>query len=114
MTPLAFYVGAKRHLVDQGHQLEIGWQARQCPDAIDESAFLREAAWVVYCCGFREATVRRHFNFLSLCFFDWSSAEEIAQSGDAVKVSAMAALAHHRKHAAFVTTSAKVASGGFG
>jgi hypothetical protein len=113
MTPLAFYTGAKRLLVDQGYQPEIDWQERQCPADVTESGFLREAAWVVYCCGFREATVRRHFDFLSLCFFDWSSARDIAESGDVCIATAMTAIANRRKHEAVLTIASKIASNGF-
>ena len=114
MTPLAFYIGAKRQLVDQGYRPEIDWQEGQRPADVTESDFLREAAWVVYCCGFREATVRRHFDFLSLCFFDWNSALDIAESGDVCIATAMTAIANRRKHEAVVTIASKVASNGFG
>jgi len=113
MTPIAFYFDAKRQLVDQGFAAEISWQERQKPTSITEENFLREAAWVVYCSGFREATVRRCFDYLSLCFFDWSSAHDIATNGSACVSAAMNAFANRRKHEAVVTIASRVAAVGF-
>ena len=41
------------------------------PSMFTESDLLREAAWVILCSGFREAVIRRMFDFISLCFCDW-------------------------------------------
>lgn len=46
---------------------------------ISESDFLREAAWVILNSGFRESTVRKHWSFISLCYFDWESADLIRE-----------------------------------
>ena len=113
MTPIAFYVTAKRKLLDQGFAAEIDWQKCQCPTSISEREFLSEAAWVVYCSGFREAIVRRYFDFISLCFFDWNSAQEIAATGKLCVAAAMKAMANRRKHEAVVTIATQVASVGF-
>lgn len=51
---------------------------RDSSKGFKEADLLREMAWVVLCSGFREKVVRRVFSKVSLCFFDWSSAEEIA------------------------------------
>lgn len=113
MTPIAFYVDAKRQLVDLGFAAEIKWQEHQKPTSVSEESFLREAAWVVYCSGFREATVRRYFDYLSLCFFDWSSAHDIAANGSSCISAAMNAFGNRRKHEAVVTIASRVAAAGF-
>jgi hypothetical protein len=108
-----FYSGAKNWLLDQGHEKEIEWQAHQQPDDITESEFLREAAWVVYCSGFREATVRRYFDFISMCFCDWASAEEIVAVRDVCVSSAMCAIANQLKHEAVAKIAQRVAESQF-
>ena len=60
-----FYSQAKKEIISRGFASEIEWQEQQVPEIISESFFLQEAAWVVYCSGFREATVRRCFDFIS-------------------------------------------------
>lgn len=102
-----FYSKAKAWLCEKGFSEEIDWQNSQNPENITESDFLREAAWVIYCSGFREAVVRRHFNYLSLCFFDWASAERIADNQDLCVASAMHGIGHKRKHTA-ITEIAKI------
>ena len=109
MNPVAFYRNAKRHIVDLGFEHEIKWQAAQDPRLITESEFLREAAWVVYCSGFRETTVRKYFNYISLCFCDWLSASSIVACGQECVLAAMCALANRQKHEAIVTIAKHVA-----
>ena len=92
---------------------EIAWQVSRNPKQVDESEFLREAAWVVYCSGFRESTVRRHFDYISLCFFDWGSAKEIVAAKDVCVDSAMRAIGNYRKHLAIVTIAQRVAERSF-
>ena len=62
-------VGADRDFVPKG----IGH--------VTESEFLVEAAWVILCSGFRESVVRAKFDYISLCFCDWESAQSIVQAG---------------------------------
>lgn len=98
-----FYRAAKDWVVERGFAGEIEWQKLQEPSEIDESEFLREAAWVIYCSGFRESTVRQHFDFISLCFCDWTSAQEIVESGQICINSAMRGIANRPKHTAVLT-----------
>jgi hypothetical protein len=67
---------------------EVEWQRRANLGLFTESDFLREAAWVILCSGFRERTVRRLFDYISLCYCDWESAESIVQAGPACQVAA--------------------------
>ena len=109
----SYYLAAKQWLLDQGHSDEIDWQENQAPELVDESQFLREAAWVVYCSGFRESTVRKYFDFISLCFFDWSSSREIVKSGYECVNAAMHAFGNRKKHEAVLEISSRVAQCGF-
>lgn len=110
MSVAAFYDRAKREVINLGYLDEIQWQAGQEPETITESYFLREAAWVVYCSGFRESVVRRHFDFISLCFCDWSSADEIVEKGEQCICAAMHAIRNRRKHDAVVEIARRVSA----
>lgn len=96
----SFYIDAKKWLIDSGLGSEIEWQESRDPTSFSESNFLAEAAWVVYNSGFREAIVRRNFDFISLCFFEWASAQEIVDAGSLCVEAAMLAIANRRKHEA--------------
>src|SRR5882672_7170175 len=113
MNSVAFYETAKRAVVELGYSQEIAWQTAQRSEEIDEAEFLREAAWVVYCSGFREATVRRCFDFISLCFCDWISSAEIVSNRARCVSAAMHVLGNRRKHEAVVHIASRVSSEGF-
>lgn len=113
MMPTSFYSSAKRRVIALGYGPEIDWQAAQDPSGVTEGEFLREAAWVIYCSGFKEAVVRRRFDYLSLCFCDWSSAEAIAATGVQCIDMAMHSLANRRKHEAVVSVARRITSHGF-
>lgn len=66
----AAYAQAK-DFSDRHFPAEVIWQRTVSMDGVTESAFLREAAWVILCTGFRERTLRTRFGYLSLCFCDW-------------------------------------------
>lgn len=108
-----FYVNAKKWLIDAGLERELEWQESRDPTCFSESDFLAEAAWVVYNSGFREAIVRRHFDYISLCFFDWASAKEIVDAGPLCVESAMLGIANRRKHEAVLEVARRVAAVGF-
>ena len=99
--------------MDSGHGSEIEWQESRDPTSFSESNFLAEAAWVVYNSGFREAIVRRNFDFISLCFFEWASAKEIVDAGSVCVEAAMLAIANRRKHEAVLEVARRVADAGF-
>lgn len=108
-----FYSKVKNWLIGIGYQEEIEWQSNQTPENTTEKEFLREAAWVIYCSGFRETTVRQYFDYLSLCFFDWNSAKEISASSSLCVAAAMRGLANRRKHEAIVTISSHISDQSF-
>lgn len=113
MTPLAFYREAKSSIILLGFAEELEWQAAQDPGNVTEAQFLREAAWVVYCSGFKEAIVRRYFDYLSLCFCDWISGQEIVANGELCVTAASRVLANERKHRALVHIAEMVVAKSF-
>lgn len=112
-TSTLFYLDAKKWLIEAGLESEIEWQEFRDPTEVSESIFLAEAAWVVYNSGFREAIVRRNFDFISLCFFDWASAQQIVDAGPVCVEAAMLAIANRRKHEAVLEIAKQVAKYGF-
>jgi len=113
MNAAIFYRKAKREVLSLGYANEITWQQSQSPMLVGEQEFLREAAWVVYCSGFRESVVRRYFDFISLCFCDWQSAYEIAEKRHQCVTAAMQVMRNWRKHEAVAEIAARVAVSGF-
>jgi hypothetical protein len=93
---------------------EVDWQRTQCFSEFDESMLLRESAWVILCGGFREGTVRKIFDYISLCFCDWESAEVIAESSESCLQAAYSAFRNVRKLESIVEISKIVAGTGFG
>jgi AraC-like DNA-binding protein len=71
------YQLAEREVRAAGYDWEIKWQKSLDFKSFSETDFLREAAWVILCSGFKESTVRKHFDYISMCFCDWESSYEI-------------------------------------
>jgi hypothetical protein len=92
---------------------EIIWQRNVSLDDIAESDFLREAAWVIFCSGFRERTLRTLFSYLSLCFCDWESGAAIVEHAEVCRTAALAAFNNERKVDALIQISRLVAQNGF-
>lgn len=110
---LEFYATAKQEVISLGYTSEIAWQESQSPETINESMFLQETAWVIYCSGFREETVRNYFSHISLCFCDWESAKEICSNKDKCLYTAMSVFRNKRKHYAVASVAELVATSGF-
>jgi hypothetical protein len=92
---------------------ELEWQRNADAHTFTETELLREAAWVILCSGFREATIRRIFDYISLCFCDWESAKEIVESAPLCKRGAAAAFNNHTKLDAIIDVAKTVQSIGF-
>lgn len=92
---------------------EIKWQRNVSFSEFDESQLLRESAWVILCSGFRETVVRRHFDYISLAFCDWESAEAIVDSYPSCKISALAAFKNEAKIQAIVGVAQRIKEVGF-
>lgn len=95
-----------RTWVEQSTYLsEVNWLKGASGSVLTESNFLREYAWVVLNSGFREAVVRKHFDYISLAFCDWSSAQEISKNAEGCIAAARAVFSHKLKLSAIVKTA---------
>lgn len=110
---LATFERARAAVARAGRPAEVEWQRAALPERFAETDLLREAAWVILCGGFREATVRRAFGHVSLCFFDWESASEIAEAGQTCVLAARPAFNNPRKLSAIVEVARLVQRAGF-
>jgi hypothetical protein len=96
-----------------GLHAEVTRQREVSFDDFTESELLCEAAWVIMCSGFREATVRRIFGSLSLCFCDWESAALISADRKACKSSALRIFRHEKKLDGIVAVAGRIVDAGF-
>jgi hypothetical protein len=110
---LEFYRNAKSWVEQSAFASELHWQANLSGTLFLESDFLREYAWVVLNSGFRESVIRKHFDFISLCYCDWQSAQEIHELGDLCCAAASAAFGNMKKLRAITHTAGLVHRMGF-
>jgi hypothetical protein len=99
---LSLFRTAADYVRRAGLHAEIEWQRQTEVHDFGETDFLREAAWVILCSGFREKVVRRVFDYISLCFCDWESAAAILEADPACRVAAMYSFGHTGKLSAIV------------
>jgi len=102
------YKIAKEYILREGFEPEVAWQATRDFGRFDESDLLRESAWVILCSGFREATIRRCFSFISLCFYDWESSSTICGNSHVCKATAFTRFRNEKKIEAILQTSAHI------
>lgn len=107
------YQQAKSWLSSSRYVREIEWQRAATILEISESIFLREYAWVVLNCGFRETVVRKHFDYISLCFCDWESLRLITEHADVCVASASLVFRNQRKLQSIVIAARTVSEIGF-
>jgi len=107
------YLTAKKIVNESGYQKEIEWQEQVIKQTFTESDLLREAAWVILCSGFKESIVRKKFNLLSLCFWDWESCKKIIDSRANTLECALAVFANKKKLEAILSTAEKISQEGF-
>jgi hypothetical protein len=110
---LDHYKRARGWLAESGYYEEIVRQQASSTSRITESEFLREYAWVILNSGFREAVIRKHFDYISLCFCDWESAAEIWRNRVGCIASASAASGNYRKLQAIIETARVLNEAGF-
>lgn len=113
IDPVNLFRVAERTVRAAGFGWEIAWQRRLTHREFTESDFLREAAWVILCSGFREAVVRKVFDYMSLCFCDWESAREIQRNRASCIATASARFRSPRKLSAIADIADLVAESGF-
>ncbi len=104
---------AALHAVSASFGPEREWQKRILDQSFSEDQFLREAAWVILCSGFRESVVRRRFDAISLCFCDWVSADHIVNCGERCTSTAMTVFGNARKITAILRVCCYVHEHGF-
>lgn len=110
---LDFYLLAKGTVIDEGFGPEIEWQKKLNFSDLDESALLREAAWVVLSAGMRESVIRNKFADLSLAFYNWQSASKIARNARQCKSAALCVFAHPRKISSIIEIAESIYCSGF-
>lgn len=111
--PIHLFRSAERAVQAAGFGGEIAWQRQLTHREFTESDFLREAAWVILCSGFREVVVRKVFNYMSLCFCDWESAQEIRRNRASCIATASVRFRNPRKLSAIADIADQVAETGF-
>ena len=107
------YYQMKNNVIDSGFEREIEWQSLRSPDDFSESDLLREIAWVILCSGFNEAVIRKKFSYISLCFCDWESAEEIFLNSENCKATALRTFNNESKIDAIIKVAGTVLCAGF-
>ena len=110
---MSIYEAAARYVYDAGYDEEVEWQRNLAFSDFSESELLRETAWVVLCSGFREQRVRRLFDYVSLCFCDWESADAIVDAETECRDAAKTVFNNERKLAAIGSAARRVAEVGF-
>lgn len=96
-TLAAAYLSAKEHLLQSGYGAEIDWQSDRNLEGVTESEFLRQSAWVVLSCGFRESVVRRKFSGISTAFLNWDDSRRIQERIRDCQAAALRVFGHKRK-----------------
>lgn len=94
---LSFYLDAKSAVLEAGFEWEVWWQETRDWDAVEESEFLAEGAWVILNSGFRESVVRRLFPAISSAFCNWVSARSIHQRRRECREAALQIFGNQRK-----------------
>lgn len=107
------YLDAKEAVLAAGYASEVDWQDDLSFESIEESDFLREAAWVILASGMRETIVRRKFAEFTLAFLRWESAELIVRNKDACRSRALRCFGHHRKVDGILSLAEHVAAVGY-
>jgi hypothetical protein len=107
------YLQAKNWIDRSPFVRELEWQGSVQSISLTETEFLRQYAWVVLNSGFREAVVRKHFSYISLCFCDWESAAAIVQNSEACIGCATSVFANRRKLKALVEAARIIEIEGF-
>jgi len=107
------YLTAKEAVIASGYADEIDWQHNLSIEAMAESDFLREGAWVILSCGMRGSVVRSKFPGVSRAFEDWASAAKIVNNRATCRRQAMKVFGHEGKIDAIIELAERVASVGF-
>lgn len=114
LDPNTFFENARRYSSHSDRSKEIEWQRNLEAHLFSESDLLRETAWVILCSGFREKIVRKAFDYISLCYFDWESSHEIDRHRHICITAALSSFKNKRKLIAIAESASIVAASDFG
>lgn len=101
------YQKVKTFVINSGFEEELKWQEQIEFDYVSESDFLREIAWVILSAGMSEKVIRKYFRDISLCFYDWESAEKIVEMENFCREFALQYFNNYKKISAIIE-SAKI------
>jgi len=107
------YYEVKSFVINSGYQNEVEWQAALNFNNLTETDFLREGAWVILNSGMRESVIRKYFQKLSFCFFEWESASKINESKIFCYENAIDIFNNDCKISAIINMSTRVCAIGF-
>jgi len=107
------YLTAKESVMQSGFGSEIDWQYRIKLEAISESTFLREAAWVILSAGMREQVIRKKFPAISEAFKNWEKACFIVGHKDECRRQAMSVFGNERKIDSIIGIAEEINEDGF-
>ena len=107
------YLDAKAHVIDHGFAWEIDWQSEASIDSLNESTFLREAAWVVLSSGLSERVVRARFADVAGAFRGLRCATDVWSRRRVCRADALLAFRSPRKIDAVLAICGYVARYGF-
>jgi hypothetical protein len=107
------YVDAKVAITKGGFGHEIDWQYLLDFEAIGESQFLQELAWVVLNSGMREMVVRKRFGGVAAAYLHWESASRIAANSESCREAALCEFGHRGKIDAIISAARRVDCVGF-
>lgn len=112
-TLAMWYLDIKASLIRRGFDDEIEWQYSVNPNNLDCETFLKEAAWVVLCSGFRESIVRRIFPAFASAFRGWKDLRWIVDNREECAKNALVAFNSKQKVNAIITAAIHLESTGF-
>jgi len=107
------YRFVKQIVSDEGYLSEIEWQNKVCFQNVDESIFLKELAWVILSSGMREQIIRRIYEKLTPCFYNWQSAKLIVDNEAECYKRAIKIFKNERKISAIIESAEIIFDIGF-
>lgn len=107
------YLKAKNTIIEEGFAEEIDWQNDIQFSQINESYFLREAAWVVLSSGMKESVIREKFPAISTAFYYWKSSNRIVKNREKCWKNALIVFRHEQKINAIINIALKTLTYGF-
>jgi endonuclease III len=99
------YYFAKAAVIASGYIHEIEWQSSLDLSELSETSFLKELAWVILSAGMKEQVIRGIFPKISLCFFEWKSAEMINLKHDECLIKAYPLFRNKQKISAIIESA---------